>query len=148
MLMLRLLLCAFIVMAMPSQALAYLAKSEADVVNRLTVDLHQSPIDLAALSYNDAQQPASPESSSHVKPSCSAIVNLSRWSVSSRTLDQTDDNNTFGADTYAAKHRLSSLFTLPIYNVDYWQGDVYASNFRLSGWKESNALYVALNSQF
>ncbi len=149
MLMFRLLLCAFLVVALPSHAFAYLAKSESEAVERLAVYLQPVHADVSALQYNDAQQPTSPESSSHVKPTYSAIVNLNRWSISARTIDQTDGNDSSRLNELnGAAGRLPSLIIVPLYNVVHWQGKSNTSNFRISGWKDSNTLYVALNSQF
>lgn len=77
-----------------------------------------------------------------------ANVNQIRWTYTPRDQESNDD---LGFDPHnrddLLQHQftLSSLKSMPAFA---WYSKVVFSNYRISGWKESNAFYVALNSQY
>ncbi|MGF1718779.1 hypothetical protein L4D20_01885 [Vibrio kyushuensis] len=88
-----------------------------------------------------------PVSQTEVIDSAIAIINSSRWSASSTQIEEASEpSSEFFDDLTHVPHYKRYLHA--IYDVDFWVGDAFASEHRISGWKETNALYVALNSQF
>ncbi len=89
-----------------------------------------------------------PTSQSHVIQDSVGIVSSSRWLSQFRKLLDDEDNsdqessNPFYLDS-GQSYYLSD--TCAYYRSAI---DLYPTNHRLSGWKDSNAMYVALNSQF
>lgn len=77
-----------------------------------------------------------------------ANVNQIRWTYTPRDQETIDD---LGFDSHNRddlpqyQFTLSSLKSMPAFA---WYSKIILSNYRISGWKESNAFYVALNSQY
>ncbi|MEZ8824310.1 hypothetical protein AB6E04_08095 [Vibrio amylolyticus] len=138
---------------MPSQAFAYLAKSDQALNGVQTTPATVSQGDVSFLtlegslpseqSIPDSPVPK-PVSQSEVSDSAIAIINSNRWLSSSSTIEETNDRDSefFDALTHLPHYKQVFQFSYSSF------GDAFASEHRISGWKESNALYVALNSQF
>lgn len=95
-----------------------------------------------------------PHSTQNAGPSSEAVIHQGRWTLGLRsaTNDNTDDNNEplgfSELDSLVwliAETPSSSFVAMRLPQTPYQHG---FSDHRLSGWKESNALYVALNAQF
>lgn len=140
---------------LPSQAFGYLIESETHnhaerkVIQQhgektsLTAIVHQQPI-----SDQQDKQTAPPVSKSLHSDTSAAIVTASRWGVTSRVVEYdgpTFVDNTPNYDVTVAPFR---LYLFPVAELAAWQARPYSSNHRISGWKETNAMYVALNSQY
>lgn len=142
-------------MVLPTQAMAYFTQAEDDASARLsshaTKILPQSKADYQAL-FEESQQentPQQPASQSEIDADVVAIVQLNRWSLSDRhTEDGEAPGTSDGQNSGQAQLPLHTLYLYPLASSGYWVTHSFASNHRISGWKESNALYVALNSQF
>ena len=146
---------ALFAMVLPAHAVAYLSQTESDIGARLDPCSSQ----FAPLSKNDAQalfdasrkaqdSSSSPVSQSEGTIDVVAIINLNRWGMSGRIADESDSNQ---AESNLADLNPSSPYKPychPLPANEYWVDDALTSSHRISGWKESNALYVALNSQF
>lgn len=146
---------ALFAMVLPAQALAYLAQAESDIGSRL----EQTRSKVNSLSRTDAQamfeasrqeqqSSSRPVSQSEGSVDVVAIINLNRSSMSGRFIDESDSNE---ADSYLSDvNQLPphKLYCHPVLAQAYWADDAFTANHRISGWKDSNALYVALNSQF
>ncbi|USD35217.1 MULTISPECIES: hypothetical protein [Vibrio] len=142
-------------MVLPTQAMAYFTQAENDASARLsrhtTQILPQCQAGYQTL-FEESQQedtPQQPISQSEVGVDVVAILPLSRWSLSDR---HTEEREAPGASdghySGQAQLPLHSLYLYPLASQGYWVTHSFSSNHRISGWKESNALYVALNSQF
>lgn len=95
-----------------------------------------------------------PHSTQNAGPSSEAVIHQGRWTLGLRsaTNDNNDDNNEpLGFSELESLVWLitetpsSSFVAIRLPQTPYQHG---FSDHRLSGWKESNALYVALNAQF
>tara|TARA_Y100001956_G_scaffold53675_1_gene52394 strand:- start:2979 stop:3455 length:477 start_codon:yes stop_codon:yes gene_type:complete len=146
---------ALFAMVLPAQAVAYLAQAESDIGARLTHSISNanqlSQADAQALfdaSREEKESSSRPVSQSEGSVDVVAIINLNRWGMSGRHIDESDINET---DSYLADvNQLPphKLYCHPILAKAYWADNAFSANHRISGWKDSNALYVALNSQF
>lgn len=93
------------------------------------------------------QQSPSPTSQTRSAPEQGIIASFYRGSLFSSAFSTGDDSNESSHDLWpiatANAHRGYSAALLFEWNRTYSE-----TSYRLSGWKETNALYVALNSQF
>ncbi|OEE79295.1 hypothetical protein [Vibrio ordalii] len=109
----------------------------------------QQPIsDQQSISDQQDKQTAPPVSKSLHSDTSAAIVTASRWGVTSRVVEYdgpTFVDNTPDYDVTVAPFR---LYLFPVAELAAWQARPYSSHHRISGWKETNAMYVALNSQY
>ncbi|NRF14618.1 hypothetical protein [Vibrio coralliilyticus] len=142
-------------MVLPTQALAYFAQAENEAsarLNRHTANvLPQSQADYQTL-FEESQQEEtsqSPVSQSEIDTDVLAIVQFNRWSLSDRHSEEGEAPGTSdGHYSSQASLPLNSLYSYPLVQNGCWVDNSFTSNHRISGWKESNALYVALNAQF
>lgn len=154
-------------LVLPSQALAYLGESDSSNLpsQYAALDINAffnqeviSLVDMTPQTCGDVQNRLSiayipieklpPTSKSVHSDTIPAIVSMARWSVSSRFVDEGEP--TF-IDTPVIQEALAASFKLhlfPIAKISGWESRPSASNHRISGWKETNAMYVALNSQY
>lgn len=150
---------------LPSQAFGYLIESETHShAERKVILQHGEKTSLTAIVYQQTlpqaiaiQQPISDQQDKQTVPPVSkslhsdtsaAIVTASRWGVTSRVVEYdgpTFVDNTPNYDVTVAPFR---LYLFPVAELAAWQARPYSSNHRISGWKETNAMYVALNSQY
>ncbi|MCW8334144.1 hypothetical protein J4N42_20185 [Vibrio sp. SCSIO 43135] len=141
---------------LPSQAFAYLAQSEADAGNRLSSykylpaysSLNVEQIFIELEGQDEVSTGSVPVSESNIDVGAVGIINANRWSYSSRNSESNDTQSGADFEQFNAHLPPHKLYQLAQYEIDFWAGDVFSSDHRISGWKESNALYVALNSQF
>lgn len=162
----------FLAVVLPSQALGCLIESETHShaepkvslqrdaeKTSLTAIVHQQTLpqaiaiqqpisDQQSISDQQDKQTAPPVSKSLHSDTSAAIVTASRWGVTSRVVEYdgpTFVDNTPNYDVTVAPFR---LYLFPVAELAAWQARPYSSNHRISGWKETNAMYVALNSQY
>ncbi|MCK6264587.1 hypothetical protein KP803_15005 [Vibrio sp. ZSDE26] len=131
---------------MPSQAFASLIQSDTKLENREVIyNLNLWSEQPLSLDFNSTAP--KPLSKSDVSGRVVAIINSNRWSPSSTSIEEVNEPSSEFFDNLAHIPHFKRLLC-NLYNVDSWVGDAHASEHRISGWKDSNALYVALNSQF
>lgn len=138
----------------PSQALAYSESVDTSHQTVVTVLFNSVANDESQVfdfsAQNDLTEQSSPVSESFNHRIVPAIVNLSRIQLSEiMTSLDTNHGDVPHLDSHDPAYR-SLAFDLPI---NQWLADrLYRqfppSSHRLSGWKETNAMYVALNSHF
>ncbi|WP_295893371.1 hypothetical protein [uncultured Vibrio sp.] len=161
---------SFLALLLPSQAFAYLAKSD-QALNAAQFEFATNgQYDVTLLAFEGALPshestvpssnslgsgtPSNTNNSNHHSPrpisqselsdSAIAILNSNRWLSASSLLEEAKD---------VESELLDALTHLPHYKQANQPAyvsfeDAFASSHRISGWKETNALYVALNSQF
>ncbi|MBN3494014.1 MULTISPECIES: hypothetical protein [Vibrio] len=142
-------------MVLPTQAMAYFTQAENEASARLappTTDAApQSQADYQTLFEESQQEETSqnPVSQSEIDTDVLAIVHFNRWSLSDRHSEEGEAPGTSdGHYSSQASLPLNSLYTYSLFDNGSWVENSFTSNHRISGWKESNALYVALNAQF
>lgn len=142
-------------MVLPTQAFGYLLQAESEVSARLnsgtnaqTLYTHQA---VQALFDKVKQQPESePVTQSEVSQDWLAIIHGHRWLNGNRHFAEGESSSNGDLpNVESAAVPLYHLYNkLPRVEQYLAQAARYPSSYRISGWKESNALYVALNSQF
>lgn len=143
-------------MVLPAQAVAYFAQAESDISARLDRSKHASqPLSKVAsqalfeTTRSEQESAPQPVSQSEGLVDVVAIIHLNRWAVSGRWLEEADSTS---SDVFSATSDSLSphkLYCHPVVQtLAYWARTDFNANHRISGWKDSNALYVALNSQF
>ncbi|EEX93782.1 hypothetical protein VIOR3934_00295 [Vibrio orientalis CIP 102891 = ATCC 33934] len=140
-------------MVLPTQAFAYLLQAENEASARLSYrSLGASPSseqDFQALFDEVRQEPQSePVTQSDIAQDWLAIINANRWSNVTRVLDDAEPKSnleTVGFEPAAIP--LYRLYKLPVVTSTQRVSNQNAI-YRVSGWKESNTLYVALNGHF
>lgn len=140
-------------MVLPTQAFAYLLQAE----NEASVRLSYRGANVAPASQRDFQalfdqvrnsSHSEPVSQSDMSHDWLAIMQATRWSTLTRGLDDVDPQTNFEpAGFEPAVTPLYRLYKQPVF-TSMQRVSSYRSLHRVSGWKESNALYVALNSHF
>lgn len=158
----RYLCFTLLAMVFPSQVFAYLAQSETDnrspVIRDASTPFKPSLFKPALFTTTKSQsathrhsdhgsEPTSTPSSQTHAGAEKGMVNTPRWlwNIRHATDDVSSFDDTGTAAVVLSTHRrfivipLSSAYRLP---------PRYFQPHRLAGWKETNALYVALNSQF
>lgn len=159
----------FIILALvlPSQALAYLSATDSSnlpyqyTVLDINTSFNQEVIpfcDASAQTRGDVQNRLSivytpveklpPTSKSVHNDNNPAIVSMVRWGVSSRFVDEGEPNFIDTPVIQAAVVPSFKLHLFPNAKISGWESRPSFSNHRISGWKETNAMYVALNSQY
>ncbi|EGQ8096660.1 hypothetical protein RUK17_002033 [Vibrio cholerae] len=140
---------ALLAVALPSQVFAYALESEASSACP-EASISTNPILESDWLLSSAPQPAIPSSQSHVSHSAYAILNHSRHAPTQRLLVGCGSDLPLDADF--DEPQLGTSHSRPLFatTTDYCNRsyDFFTSSHRLAGWKESNAMYVALNSQF
>ncbi|NVD08961.1 hypothetical protein FCU94_19110 [Vibrio sp. JPW-9-11-11] len=143
----------FFVLALPVQAFGYLLQSETQASARLQIDVAsfsaystQEAQDLFAAT-KQTSQPA-PRTHSQIAQDWFANIHTHRWLNGTRLFDEGESNSSLDQPSF-------DPLTLPLFRL-YQHAALssgfhffpHSSPYRLAGWKESNALYVALNSQY
>lgn len=146
---------ALLVMVLPSQVFASSLDSEAS--NQHHASKVHVDAELVTFSFKHdwlfslASQPSipQPQSQSHFSHSTYAILNHSRNASNPRVMLSGGSDLPFDLDSDAVRPSdctyWPQFITVSYSNRNY---DFFTSSHRLAGWKESNAMYVALNSQF
>lgn len=83
----------------------------------------------------------------HSRPS-NAIINYTRWAYSPRDQESQDDLDCDSHHNDEPLARGVITLTAKLMSTRVWYAQFPLSNHRISGWKESNALYVALNGHW
>ncbi|CAM3818376.1 hypothetical protein [Vibrio aquimaris] len=142
-----------VALALPSQALSYLTKCTSAASQPLT---HNTSYDLTVDSVgsipiftksSEIDGPSSPVSKSGVDADLLATGQFVR--LSSLTRDGSDTKQDFPFDGDSFDKSFLNITTDTLFSssrINHWLG--FHSPYRISGWKESNALYVALNGHF
>lgn len=149
--MIRIFWLSLIALVLPAQALASLDnnKSASDkAAATLSALLQQSD------EPESPAQPQAPQSETHHAGSKAALINSVRWTRSAGYNGREGYNSYDGdpdlLDTVASFYPVTD----PHQTIHLAQSTSPApyqdfhSSYRLSGWKETNAMYVALNSQY
>ena len=106
-----------------------------------------SPVDFSELSEESTQ---SPVSEGHAFQDSFAIFNSQRWTSHLRENIE-DEHIDFIGDLNAPLYA-DAGYAYSLMDISWRQNQSvfnhFVSDHRLSGWKETNAMYVALNSQF
>ncbi len=146
---------SLLAMVLPSQAAAYFTQNDSDA-RRLLDNPHLTQTPSSDAAYQQLFEESRREQSSESQPvsnagdsaSVVAIINAARWSLSQRTLDDREisdaDSTSFNVNSLPPY----KLYCHPVLVNQYWASRSFTCNYRISGWKDTNALYVALNSQF
>lgn len=141
-------------MALPMQASAYLLQAESEASSRLNRQFNPSitytDSDFQTL-FEQVKQQSKPEpvTKADMVPDWLAIINASRLLGSTRYLDDGESSSGLElTDGDATSASLFKLYKLPFSEASFTLKSGYASPYRVSGWKDSNTLYVALNGQF
>ncbi|MDV6252399.1 hypothetical protein [Vibrio sp. EA2] len=91
-----------------------------------------------------------PASEGHANSDTSAIFNSQRWL--SHVREGLDDEDVEFVGDLDAPFYADVSYSYSLININWRQNQSvfhhFTSDYRLSGWKETNAMYVALNSQF
>ncbi|KNY48046.1 hypothetical protein AKG94_02415 [Vibrio harveyi] len=106
-----------------------------------------SPVDFSELSEESTQ---SPVSEGHAFQDSFAIFNSQRWTTHLR--ENIDDEHIDFIGDLNAPFYADAGYAYSLMDISWRQSqstfNYFVSDHRLSGWKETNAMYVALNSQF
>ncbi|EKO3821900.1 hypothetical protein NTH40_003464 [Vibrio harveyi] len=106
-----------------------------------------SPVDFSELSEESTQ---SPVSEGHAFQDSFAIFNSQRWTTHLR--ENIDDEHIDFIGDLNAPFYADAGYAYSLMDISWRQSQLtfnhFVSDHRLSGWKETNAMYVALNSQF
>ncbi|WP_199450544.1 hypothetical protein [Vibrio harveyi] len=106
-----------------------------------------SPVDFSELSEESTQ---SPVSEGHAFQDSFAIFNSQRWTTHFR--ENIDDEHIDFIGDLNAPFYADAGYAYSLMDISWRQSQStfnhFVSDHRLSGWKETNAMYVALNSQF
>ncbi|KJY82814.1 hypothetical protein TW81_11400 [Vibrio galatheae] len=139
-------------LAMPAQAFAYLLQAENEAAARLDNRSHA----LLPLSKSGAQalfdqvkRTSQPETQSDQSHDWLALITTNRLLAVARYLDENETPS--GTDLSSFEPIVPALFRLyQLPKLKTGSGLVthYSSSYRISGWKESNTLYVALNGHY
>ncbi|MGR5194380.1 hypothetical protein ACPV4H_10830 [Vibrio rotiferianus] len=145
-----LLLCAMAFMP------AHAAMSDADVsvqshfkikVNLAAQGQSTPPIDFKELTEEPVQTPVS---EGHVSQDTYAIFNYQRFT--SHLRENIDDEHVDSVSDLTSPYYADAGYAYGLHTTTWRQNRStfyhFVSDHRLSGWKDTNAMYVALNSQF
>lgn len=141
-------------MVLPSQAFAYLVQAENEASARLSYRINsflpQSQLDLQSQFEEVKKESQSePVTQSHFTQDWLAIVNTNRWLHSTRLIDEGDSASSLDLPSFEpAIEALFRLHKSPSLHATNALATRYSSSSRVAGWKESNALYVALNAHY
>ncbi|MFH0290899.1 hypothetical protein ACGRSR_25155 [Vibrio owensii] len=106
-----------------------------------------SPVDFSELTEESTQ---SPVSEGHALQDSLAIFNSQRWT--SHLRENVDDEHIDFIGDLNAPFYADAGYAYSLMDISWRQNqsvfNQFVSDHRLSGWKETNAMYVALNSQF
>lgn len=141
------------VLALPVQAFGYLLQAETQASARLQLDFETLPAysqhdsDLLFEQIKQTSKP-NPSTRSHNVHDWLANLHSYRWLNTTRFVDEGEANSSL--DLPQVEPTALQLFRLyqPAAQPSGAHFSQRYSSHRIAGWKESNALYVALNSQF
>lgn len=109
-----------------------------------------SPISDDELSAASEESTQAPATEGHANSDTSAIFNSQRWL--SHVREGLDDEDVEFVGDLDAPFYADVGYSYSLININWRQNQSvfnhFTSDYRLSGWKETNAMYVALNSQF
>lgn len=149
---LRLLALLLTLVMTPVEAFASIAEN-IDRSNSLSGRLASAHLKLpnhfAGESQTNQDSASFPVSQSYQRHDAAAILHAHRWSVAQREdSPQNSDPLFFSGLDQPNIH--GNLFHLcgRLRQLELLRAYHFSSNHRLAGWKETNAMYVALNSQF
>ncbi|WP_065861095.1 hypothetical protein [Vibrio cidicii] len=149
---LRLLALLLTLVMTPVEAFASIAEN-IDRPNSLSGRLASAHLKLtnhfAGESQTNQDSASFPVSQSYQRHDAAAILHAHRWSVAQREdSPQNSDPLFFSGLDQPNIH--GNLFHLcgRLRQLELLRAYHFSSNHRLAGWKETNAMYVALNSQF
>lgn len=155
--MIRIFWLSLIALVLPAQALASLdnhKSASGKAAATLSALLHQSD------EPESPSQPQAPQSETHYTGSKAALINSVRWTRSAGYNERAGFNGREGYNGHNGEPDLLDTVapfypvTDPHQTIHLAQSTAPApyqdfhSSYRLSGWKETNAMYVALNSQY
>ncbi|QUJ69333.1 hypothetical protein KDD30_21425 (plasmid) [Photobacterium sp. GJ3] len=137
-------------LALPAQAMACLsepntAASLKQIVAAPPTALKQNVRDEQPSAHN---QPSLPETQTGYAGSNVAILHSLRWSAPARFNAQGDDPNVADTTTLLFPQTGISLALRDLSHSRHLPYLNFHTSYRLSGWKETNAMYVALNRQY
>ncbi|MDC5855404.1 hypothetical protein [Vibrio europaeus] len=141
-------------MALPTQGFAYVLQAENEASARLNYRanalLPLSNSDFQALFDEVKQEPQSePITKADFSQDWLAIINANRWLNVTRYLDEGESSSNIDFPSFEPTAiALFRLYKLPKIESGLGVTSRYNSPYRISGWKETNALYVALNGQY
>ncbi|MEZ8100731.1 hypothetical protein [Vibrio bivalvicida] len=141
-------------MALPTQAFAYLQQAENEASARLnyrasTLLPHSKSDEQALFNQVKQERQSEPATKADFSQNWLAIVNANRGINVTRYLDDGDSASEFNLlDFDPAAIALFRLYKLPKVEANFGLTNRYCSPYRISGWKDSNTLYVALNGQY
>lgn len=139
---------ALLAMVLPSQVMACAQDNERTVLPSLDFPLSQGQTINHDWLLDSASTPAIPSSQSHITHRSYAILNHTRSAPTQRVLTGFGSDIPFDFD--ADEPQLGAV-SRPLFIAIRYSNrsyDFFTSTHRLAGWKESNAMYVALNSQY
>lgn len=149
---LRLLALLLTLVMTPVEAFASIAEN-IDRSNSLSGRLASAHLKLtnhfAGESRSEQDSVSYPVSQSYQRHDAAAILHANRWSVAQRE-DSPQNSDPFffsGLDQPNIHVSLSHL-GCRLRQLELLRAYHFSPNHRLAGWKETNAMYVALNSQF
>ncbi|MDF2155327.1 hypothetical protein [Vibrio sp. CAU 1672] len=106
-----------------------------------------SPVDVTELTEPTTQ---SPVSEGHANQDSFAIMNSQRWS--SHLRENIDDEHVDVVSDLTAPFYADAGYAYSLVDISWRQSlstfNHFVGDYRISGWKDTNAMYVALNSQF
>ncbi|WP_341664407.1 hypothetical protein [Vibrio sp.] len=135
-----------VALALPSQAMSYLAKSTDSPLSHDTSYDRTNTLSVTNRSI-ETEIPSTPISKTDVDTDALAIMQFVRLNSDTRDGHDTEEDLPYDGDNYSKPTK--PFTTHDLYSehlIGYWVG--FNSQYRISGWKESNALYVALNGHF
>ncbi|WP_330961978.1 hypothetical protein [Photobacterium sp. 53610] len=141
---------SFLALVFPAQAMACLDDKGAAITVKSTV-ISQSQLIDAVLCEHETQhqkpQNPSPVSETHHSGYAVAILHSYRWNIPDRNNLHDGEPDLLDTPPFYPV----SVPRLPLCLVrqpSYASYQDFPTSYRLSGWKETNAMYVALNSQY
>ncbi|EJN6829412.1 hypothetical protein NPU43_003355 [Vibrio cidicii] len=149
---LRLLALLLTLVMTPVEAFASIAENidrSNSLSGRLASAYLKLPNHFAGESQTNQDSASFPVSQSYQRHDAAAILHAHRWSVAQREdSPQNSDPLFFSGLDQPNIH--GNLFHLcgRLRQLELLRAYHFSSNHRLAGWKETNAMYVALNSQF
>lgn len=149
----RFLWLSILAMVLPSQALAYLSQTEQELNTRFA-NGHASKFSAIELDglftqlNNPTENSTAPSTESESSSFSLGILNLQRHFWFSRNIEDEEPPAGDSLSQFVDVAAQYYLYQPANSNLNYWVGNRLTQTHRISGWKESNALYVALNSQF
>lgn len=131
----RLMWVLVFVMALPLQALS-----------QVKFDHHTAPF--ISVSGHSQSSPAQPVTQTITNEQTQGILSSLRWNHFQRHLDEHEPSESFSILEPILSQHASLSRVLSSKELYSWLCRDCTAKYRLSGWKESNAMYVALNGHY